>query len=257
MSGICGNVLVTGSNRGLGLELVRQLAESPSPPLQIFAGCRDPNGPRAQDLRELAQKHQNIIIIKLDTSSEASISEASKAIGPKLKDGCLNLLINNAGVNIPGALADTGEKEMVDVFVTNVVGPMLIAKEFLPYLQKAASQSVQHTGMSCRKSAVINVSTLLSSIEKCHETFTMAPMYPYRASKAALNMLTRCLAEDFKKDGILVMALHPGWVKTDMGGPQAPLLVVDSAKGMLKVISSLTEKDTGTLLDWEGKSIPW
>ncbi|KTF75164.1 hypothetical protein cypCar_00042131 [Cyprinus carpio] len=113
-----------------------------------------------------------------------------------------------------------------------------------------------HGCPTCR-SAIINVSTLLSSITTCPENFSVSPMYPYRVSKAALNMLTRCLAEDLKKDGILVMSLHPGWVQTEMGGPKAPLTTAESISGMMKVITSLTEKDTGTLLDWEGKNIPW
>ncbi|KTG43018.1 hypothetical protein cypCar_00004965 [Cyprinus carpio] len=202
-SRICDSVLVTGSNRGIGLELVRQLADSPLPPVQIFAGCRDPNGPRSQDLQELAQKHHDVItVVQLDTTSPTSIAEASKLVEAKLKGKGLNLIINNAGVNIPGSLVETGKQEMVDVFTTNVVGPMLIAK-------------------------------------------------------AALNMLTCCLAEDFRKDGILVMSLHPGWVQTEMGGPEAPLTTLESISSMLKVITSLTEKESGTLLDWEGKNIPW
>ncbi|XP_028814552.1 uncharacterized protein LOC114767150 [Denticeps clupeoides] len=256
-SGMCGSILVTGSNRGIGLELVRQMAESPSPPSQIFAGCRNPDGPNAKDLKELAQRHQKLItIVCLDTSSESSVREAAKQVGSRLNNGALNLLINNAGINVPGTLSESGQKEMVDVFVTNTVGPMLVSKEFLPYLKKAAAQ-LGSQEMSCRKSAVINISTLLSSIEKCHTNFAFAPMYPYRVSKAAVNMLTRCLAEDLKSDGILVTAIHPGWVQTDMGGSQAPLPAEDSVKGMLKVFANLTEKDAGNLLDWEGNPIPW
>uniref|UniRef100_A0A8C2A9R9 C-factor n=1 Tax=Cyprinus carpio TaxID=7962 RepID=A0A8C2A9R9_CYPCA len=252
-SRICDSVLVTGSNRGIGLELVRQLVDSPTPPVQIFAGCRDPNGQRSQ-----VRNHANTIQKSLTyTTSPTSIAEASKLVETKLKGKGLNLIINNAGVNIPGSLAETGKQEMVDVYTTNVVGPMLIAKDFHPLLCKAAAQFPHQTSMSCSRSAIINVSTLLSSIKRCPENFSVSPMYPYRVSKAALNMLTRCLAEDLKKDGILVMSLHPGWVQTEMGGPKAPLTTAESISGMMKVITSLTEKDTGTLLDWEGKNIPW
>ncbi|KAJ8417916.1 hypothetical protein AAFF_G00227590 [Aldrovandia affinis] len=254
----CNSVLVTGSNRGIGLELVRQLAESANPPSQIFAGCRDPAGPRAKDLNDLAQKHsKRITIFPLDTADPVSIKEASRVVGSKLADGSLNLLINNAAINGPRTLQETGLKEMVEGYVTNVVGPMLIVKEFLPFLQRAAAQPGSGAGRSCSMPAIINVSTLLASMEKCHETFSLAPMYSYRTSKAALNMLTCCLAEDFKKDGILVTAIHPGWVQTDMGGPEAPVATVDSVSGMLRVISSLTAKHSGTLLDWEGNRIPW
>ncbi|XP_015249000.1 PREDICTED: C-factor-like [Cyprinodon variegatus] len=111
--------------------------------------------------------------------------------------------------------------------------------------------------MSCRRSAIINISTLLSSMEKCSETFQAAQMYPYRTSKAALNMLTCCQAEDLKDHKILVTAIHPGWVRTDMGGDQAPLTTQDSVAGMLDVMSTLTGRHTGLLLDWEGNVIPW
>ncbi|XP_065138761.1 C-signal [Paramisgurnus dabryanus] len=257
-SRICDSVLVTGSNRGIGLELVRQLVDSNLRPIKIFAGCRHPNEPKAQQLQELAQKHQDVItVIQLDINDPDSITKALKLVEAKLKDKGLNLIINNAGVNIKRSLADTGKSEMVQVFSTNVVGPMLVAKDFHPLLCKAANQFPHETSMSCSRSAIINVSTYVSSITLCPTNFSTAPMYAYRVSKAALNMLTRCLAEDFKKDGILVMALHPGWVQTEMGGSTAPLTTAESVKGMLEVITSLTEKDSGTLLDWKGESIPW
>ncbi|XP_061102896.1 C-signal-like [Conger conger] len=246
------SVLVTGSNRGIGLELVRQLAELATSPSQIFAGCRDPEGPRSKALQDLAQKHSNLnTVIPLDTTDPVSIKEASQVVRRKLGDGSLSLLINNAGLYIPGNLQETGMKEMVDVYATNVVGPMLVAKEFLPYMQRASALP------GSQMPVIINVSSIMSSIEKCHERFSKSPAYAYRTSKAALNMLTRCMAEELKKDGILVTALHPGLVKTDMGGPQAHLTVVESVSGMLRVISSLTSEHSGTLLDWEGKGIPW
>uniref|UniRef100_A0A665WAR9 Zgc:158868 n=2 Tax=Echeneis naucrates TaxID=173247 RepID=A0A665WAR9_ECHNA len=111
--------------------------------------------------------------------------------------------------------------------------------------------------MSCRRSAIINISSVISSIEKCPETFAAAPMYPYRISKAALNMLTRCQAEDFSRHNILVTAIHPGWVRTEMGGQQAPLTPEDSVLGMLIVMSSLRNKHSGMLIDWQGNTIPW
>ncbi|KAA0714939.1 L-xylulose reductase [Triplophysa tibetana] len=261
---ICHSVLVTGSNRGIGLEIVRQLVDSPSGPVKIFASCRDPDGPRTEELQELAQKHQDVITVvqlvknfSLDICSSASIKEALKLVENEVQEKGLNLIINNAGVNIPGSLADTEKSMMVDVYTSNVVGPMMVAKDFRALLCKAAAQFSHQTSMSCKRSAIINVSTLLSSITICPENFSLAPMYPYRVSKAALNMLTRCLAEDLKKDGILVMALHPGWVQTEMGGSEAPLTAAESVKGMLEVIANLTEKETGTLLDWKGNSIPW
>ncbi|KAM6946370.1 C-signal-like [Aplochiton taeniatus] len=259
-----GNVLVTGANRGIGLELVRQLAHNSEPSDRIFAGCRHPDGPRAQALTELAQMFPQLItIVKLDVSDPACISEAVEFVGFKLASNGLNLLINNAAVNIPAkpaTLASTGVEEMMESFKVNVVGPFLLTKELLPLLQRAAGQRSGQggsQGMSCARSAVINVSTFLSSIEKCPETFSRAQMYPYRTSKAALNMLTRCLAADQREQGILVTAIHPGWVLTDMGGAEAPLPPQDSVRGMLSVMSSLDDRHSGALLDWCGNGIPW
>ncbi|KAF7650611.1 hypothetical protein LDENG_00122970, partial [Lucifuga dentata] len=218
-----------------------------------------------QALRELAARHSGkITLLKLDVSDEDSICAAVQAVNGHIGASGLNLLINNAAVNKPAApakLCDTSKKDMMDVYNTNMAGPFLLAKMFLPLLQRAADTHSPGKGkgdeMSCRRSAIINISTFISSIQKCPETFHFAHMYPYRTSKAALNMLTRCLAEDFKKNQILVTGLHPGWVQTDMGGKHAPLTTQESVLGMLSVMSSLSSKDSGMLLDWEGNRIPW
>lgn len=266
MSGeLFGNILVTGSSRGIGLELVSQLARQVE--THLYACCREPEGSRAQALRDLAAQHPGkISIIRLDTSDEDSISAAVQAVSQQIGDGGLNLLINNAAVNEPGSpapLSATEKKHMMEVYETNVAGPFLLAKMFLPLLQRAAERGSPDNDndkghkLSCRRSAVINMSSLISSIEKCPENFFRAQMYPYRISKAALNMLTRCQAEDFKKHNILVTAVHPGWVRTDMGGEQAPLTSQESVFGILRLLSSLGDKDCGKLLDCQGNSIPW
>ncbi|KAI3371784.1 hypothetical protein L3Q82_024336, partial [Scortum barcoo] len=221
-----GNIFVTGTNRGIGLELVKQLAEKTGDNGHIYACCRAPEGTGAETLRDLAAQYPGkITIIKLDMSDEDSISAAVQAVSKQIGDGGLNLLINNAAINkptLPAPMSATGKKDMMEVYETNVVGPFLLAKMFLPLLQRAASpDKAKDNKMSCNRSAIINVSTLASSIEKCPENFPIAQMYPYRTSKAALNMLTRCQAEDFKIHNILVTAIHPGWVRTEMGGEQS------------------------------------
>ncbi|XP_041852323.1 C-factor [Melanotaenia boesemani] len=260
-----GNILVTGTNRGIGLELVKQLAEKTGKEAHIYACCRDPEGTRAEALRQLTSQYPGkITLIKLDVADEGSISAAVQAVSERIGSVGLNLLINNAGINTPASpasLVATRKKDMMEVYETNVVGPFILSKMFLPFLQRAAercSTDKDNSGeMSCRRSAIINISSNISSIEKCPETFSMAQMYAYRASKAALNMLTRCQAEDFKINNILVTAIHPGWVRTEMGGEQAPISPQDSVLGVLSVISSLSNKDSGMLLDWEGNMIPW
>ncbi|XP_029909907.1 uncharacterized protein LOC115360871 isoform X2 [Myripristis murdjan] len=200
----------------------------------------------------------------LYTSDEDSVTAAVQVVGERVTASGLNLLINNAAINKPASpalLSATSKADMMEVFETNVAGPFLLAKKFLPHLQRAAESSspLNYSGgqMSCRRSAIINMSTLVSSIEKCPQNFHIVQMYPYRTSKAALNMLTRCLAEDFRKHSILVTGVHPGWVITDMGGKEAPMTPQQSVLGMLSMMSSLSDKDSGKLVDWMGNQIPW
>ncbi|XP_030059509.1 uncharacterized protein LOC115470456 isoform X2 [Microcaecilia unicolor] len=153
-------------------------------------------------------------------------------------------------------LESVDEKDLLHVYTTNVVGPMLVTKAFLSLLKKAA-QAVPQAEMSWHKAALINISSITSSIDKAIETFSLFPVLSYRCSKAALNMLTRCQSVVYKEDGILCTAIHPGWVKTDLGGPQAQLTVDESVHGVLKVLCALSKKHNGILVDWEGNTIPW
>ncbi|TFJ96610.1 C-factor [Platysternon megacephalum] len=130
-----------------------------------------------------------------------------------------------------------------------------LAQEFLPLLKRAAEKAGKE-GLSCSKAAIINMSTKVGSIELCFKVLEI-PMFPYRASKAALNMVTRCLAAELKDSGILCTAIHPGWVKTDMGTEKAPLTVECSVQGILSVLAGLSQATTGVFLDWEGKCLPW
>ncbi|XP_050760013.1 C-factor-like [Gymnogyps californianus] len=249
-------VLLTGSNRGIGLELVKQLLGASRPPAWIFATCRDPEGPRAQELRDLASKHPNLVLVKLDVANPSAVIDAAKIVEGKLNGTGLNLLINNAGIYTPTASLETVDaEEMIRMYKTNAVGPMLMAQAFLPLLKKAARESTEK-GLSCSKAAIVNISTVMGSIEKTPESF-FKPVISYRCSKAALNMLTKCQALTYGEAGILCVALHPGWVKTDMGSQEADLTVDTSVRGLLSVLPILSEKHSGTLLNWEGKAIPW
>ncbi|XP_055674612.1 C-factor-like [Falco peregrinus] len=249
-------VLLTGANRGIGLELVKQLLRAPRPPAWIFATCRDPEGPRAQELRDLASKHPNLVLVKLDVANPSAVTAAAKVVEGKLNGAGLNLLINNAGIYTPTASLEMVDAEdMIRTYKTNAVGPMIMAQVFLPLLKKAARDSTEK-GLSCSKAAIINISTILGSIEKTPESF-FHPVISYRCSKAALNMLTKCQALTYGEAGILCVALHPGWVKTDMGTQEADLTVDTSVRGLLSVLPILSEKHSGTLLNWEGKAIPW
>ncbi|KAM4017995.1 C-signal-like [Anomaloglossus baeobatrachus] len=249
-------ILITGCNRGIGYELVRQLIEQRNPPKQIFATCRDPSSHQNKKLIELATKYPKVIVIKLESTDANSINEAVKEVEKHLNGAGLNLLINNAGIMPDSTLESADSADFSNVYNTNVIGPFLLSKALLPFLKKAAVEHHQKP-FSCGKSAIINVSTLLGSIEKTPETFAVFPMLSYRCSKAALNMLTQCQSVGYKSSGILCTALHPGWVQTDLGGPHAPLTVEQSVEGIVKVLGSLSEKHSGILVSWEGNVIPW
>ncbi|KAM4614270.1 C-signal-like [Discoglossus pictus] len=248
------SVLVTGSNRGIGLELVKKFLSRAQPPEQIFATCRDPDGPRAEELKNLASKHPNLVLVQLDATDATSIKEAVTTVETHMKDSGLNLLINNAGVMTHVDLETVDSDDMVNVYKTNVVGPLIVTQAFYPLLKKSALIHAQEP-LGCQKAAVVNVSSLLGSIDLMFNP--VLQVVSYRISKAALNMLTRCQAEGYKKDGILCTALQPGWVKTDMGTDRAPLTTDESVTGIMKVLNSLSEKQNGILFGYDGNSVPW
>ncbi|XP_048814032.1 C-factor-like [Lagopus muta] len=252
------SVLVTGANRGIGLGLVRHLLALPNPPEWVFATCRDPKGQRAQELQKLASKHPNLVIVPLEVTDPASIKAAAASVGERLKGSGLNLLINNAGIAKIHSIDNETLKDMAEVYTTNTIAPLLLSQAFLPLLKKAAQGSTG-SGMSCSKAAIVNISSIGGSIKEMF-SWDITNCVSYRCSKAALNMLTRCQSMGYREHGILCLAFHPGWVQTDMGnssGHTAPLTVDASVGGMLKVLSKLSEKDSGSFLDWEGNVVAW
>ncbi|XP_070617763.1 C-signal-like [Erythrolamprus reginae] len=271
------SVLVTGSNRGLGLELIQHLARKNSPPKWIFATCRDPAGSGAQDLKNLAAKNPQIVLITLDTTDPSSIKAAAAKVTNCLKGAGLNLLINNAGIiNISNLETETPES-MAEIYRTNVIGPMMVVQAFLPLLRKAAHESPLE-GMNCSKAAIINISSQAGSITSVFE-WQWSHIIGYRCSKSALNMLSKCQSLYLAKDEILCVALHPGWIQTDMArsmlrtapysgvaslmcsygdGQGSPSLTTEqSLQAILKTLGRLSEKNTGTFVNWEGILIPW
>ncbi|NXW50369.1 DHB2 dehydrogenase, partial [Nyctiprogne leucopyga] len=210
------SVLVTGANRGIGLGLVQQLLGLPKPPQWVFAGCRDPKGQRAQDLRNLASKHPNLVIIPLEVTDPASIKAAAAKVEEQLGGSGLNLLINNAGIAKWNTLDTETLEDMTQIYTTNTVGPLLVSQAFLPLLKKAA-QGSPGSALSCSKAAIINMSSSGGCISSPYG-WDLMQVVSYRCSKAALNMLTKCQSLGYRDHGVLCAALHPGWVQTDMGG---------------------------------------
>ncbi|XP_036423303.1 C-factor-like [Colossoma macropomum] len=251
------SILITGANRGLGLEMVRQLVEGPCTAQKIFAGCHSPQGPQSKALQDLAEKYPDIItVVPLDTTDPSSIKESAKMVGSQVGDKGLNVLVNNAGVLAHGKMQDTSADDMLCAFTTNVIGPMSVTKEYLPYLRVAARSSGE-PGMSCCKAAVINISSRLGSMSSIPQLYSIFPAFSYSISKAGLNMLTVYAALELRKDEILCTALHPGWVRTDTGGEQASMEAKQSVEALLKVMSSLNEQHHGGFLDYAGNTVPW
>uniref|UniRef100_UPI00358E4622 C-signal-like isoform X2 n=1 Tax=Myxine glutinosa TaxID=7769 RepID=UPI00358E4622 len=185
------------------------------------------------------------------TDEQSIATMANKVEGMVGKTG-LDLLVNSAAVLERGSLSSVSSQGMNHTFQTNVVGPLLITKALLPLLHLATKEHPPGSpGV-----AIVNISGILGSMEEISKN-NDSMGYSYPISKAALNMLTRCLMIDLKDTGILTVALHPGWVRTDMGGPKARISVEESVAQLCTVISSLSSADNGAFLDFRRKLLPW
>ncbi|XP_069134899.1 C-signal-like [Argopecten irradians] len=243
-------ILITGANRGLGLEFVRQIVCFSTPPKYLFATCRNPES--ATILNEIAKSHSCVKVLKLDVCDFSSYKNLKENISTMLEGEGLNLLVCNAGIFNRIGFEDTTPEMMTAMYTTNVIAPMTLAQTFAPLLKLAAQKLPEET-KSWRKATILNMSSDLGSVGMNDN----GGCYPYRASKAALNMVTKTQSIDLKADGILTVAVHPGWVQTDMGGQSAPVTPTESIKGMLSVVSNLSEESSGRLFDFEGELMPW
>jgi len=241
------SVFITGCNRGIGLELVKHLADRTQ---HLFAACRKPD--EADELKKLAEVHNHLIVLELDVTDQKQIEACVATISEVVGDDGLNCLINNAGY-FPRVNLETVTSEILKrTYAINTIAPAMIVKACLPLLRKA-SAACSHGNMSVSRSAILNMSSKMASITDN----TSGGSYAYRMSKAALNMLTKNLSIELKADHILAVILHPGWVQTDMGGPNALISTTKSVEEMLKMTSGFTEKDSGAFYGWNGENIPW
>jgi NAD(P)-dependent dehydrogenase (short-subunit alcohol dehydrogenase family) len=229
-------IVITGANRGLGLGLARQYAARGE---RVFAGCRSPE--RAAELKELAAEYPaQVTILPLDVADEGSITQSAAIVADETD--ALNLLFNNAAIGSGGETVKNFQADdALHIININAVGQILVAKHFVD-LVKLGSEP-----------AIVNVSSEAGSIANMNNFRS----YYYSASKSTLNMFTRALAADPDAEGITVIALHPGWVRTDMGGPEATLSVAESAEGILQVVAALSPYDNGKFYTWEGNECPW
>ncbi|KAK7080593.1 hypothetical protein SK128_002567 [Halocaridina rubra] len=248
---LSGKILITGSNRGLGLEFVNQLAKCNNSPEMIIATCRKPE--EAMDLQTLANTHKNIHVTKLDVANEASYGSFVDHVKDLVGSTGINLLVNNAGYAPKSTRINMVKwEQMQETLLINTIAPLMITKALLPLLTAAASKSCID-GFSVNKAAVINMSSVLGSIS----ANAQGGLYPYRASKAALNAITKSLSLDLQHQYILVASIHPGWVQTDMGGKNAPLTPQESISEIVKTLSKFNEEHNGGFYQYDGKQIQW
>ncbi|SDG48897.1 NAD(P)-dependent dehydrogenase, short-chain alcohol dehydrogenase family [Limimonas halophila] len=225
-----GTALITGASRGIGLAFARRLAADG---WRVHGCCRMPEKARAlKDVEGDVECH------RLDVTNGLHL----RALGRELADEPLDLLINNAGIFGPrGGFGRIAYEDWLQVFDVNTLGPMRVAEAFVRHLERAESPKL------------INLSSRLGSIAENDSS----GWHLYRSSKAALNMVTKCMAIDLAPRGVVVAALHPGWVRTDMGGRSAPVVPDDSVDAMLATIDRLGTDDSGGFYASDGEPIPW
>ncbi|MEQ1635339.1 MAG: SDR family oxidoreductase [Methylococcales bacterium] len=228
-------VLITGANRGLGLEFCKQYAAEG---WHVIACCRDPQAATA--LMSLAGLHSRMAVFPLDVADFSAIDQLAEKLGTLN----LDVLINNAGVY--GDAKDQGFGELdyaswSKTLAVNVQAPVKMAEMFLPHLKRGD------------KKLLATVSSLMGSIADNSSGGSIL----YRSSKAAVNAAMKSIALDLKVQQIGVLILHPGWVKTDMGGSNAPLSAAESIKGMRQVIEGFSLAQSGSFIKYDGTSMPW
>jgi NAD(P)-dependent dehydrogenase (short-subunit alcohol dehydrogenase family) len=231
------SVLITGANRGLGLEFARQYSADG---WDVIATARNPK--QSEELNRLAQS-KKVSLQALDVTRDDSVKHLAEALNGTPVD----LLILNSAIftrdgNKLGALNFAGWRES---FETNVLGAMRVAQAL-----------IQNVAASKRRQ-IVAISTGMSSLGSLATTIGFGPAYQYRSSKAALNMAMSILAKDVEPQGISVLIFSPGWVQTDMGGPNAALTPEQSIAGMRKVLEANPMELTGKFLSYDGATWPW
>ena len=228
------SILITGTNRGIGLEFVKHYLKNNE---KVIATCRNRNS--AKDLLELKNTTSNLSLLELDVSKPNSIDEFTS----KIANQPIDTFINNAGVFGPRNIefGNFNAKEWLDVFKVNTIAPLLITQKILKNLRLGKDKKL------------VFISSKVGSIEDNTE----GGMYIYRTSKTALNQVIKSLSIDLKEENFIVVALHPGWVQTDMGGPNALIDTKTSVKGMTEAIDNLTSKNSGKFYNYDGSAIPW
>lgn len=233
------SILITGANRGLGLAFAKQYAAAG---WRVYAACRQPAD--AATLNAIAATtggatDSQLTVHELDVGDGDSVA----ALAAELDGQALDVLLNNAGIN-PGKKRGFGETDYdawQETLRINTCAPLRMVEAMIGNVA------------SSERKLIVCISSKMGSMADNSD----GGGYLYRSSKAALNAVVRSLSIDLAERSVTVMAFHPGWVSTDMGGHKAPLTPAASAHGMRQVIEKLTPADSGRFLDYEGSEIPW
>jgi len=224
------SVLITGANRGLGLEFARQYGAAG---WRVHAACRDPAAAAAS-----AGLSATVSWHRLDVADDGAIA----MLAAELAGAPLDLLINNAGINRnTGKFGASDSASWLETIRVNTIAPLHVAEALIGNL------------LLGQRKLIVHVSSKMASIAEN----ASGGDYAYRTSKAALNMLAKGMANDLRSRGVAVVVISPGWVATDMGGPAAPLQPAESVAGMRAVIDRLGLADSGSFFDWQGQILPW
>ena len=220
-------VLITGASRGIGLGLVRHYAAAG---WQVLACCRDPEAVDAPD---------DVELIALDVADDARIAGLADGLAGRPID----LLINNAGIYGPrdAVVGNVKPSDWLEVLRVNTIAPMMVTQALLPNIRAGEGK------------IIAIVSSKVGSIADN----SSGNSYIYRSSKTAVNQVSKSLSIDLRAEGITVVALHPGWVQTDMGGPNALISTETSIDGMTALLDRLTPDDSGKFFNYDGAEIPW
>lgn len=227
-------VLITGANRGIGLELVKAYAQRGE---HVIACCRDPLA--ARDLEDVA-KTADVDIRKVQVADRVSVAK----LASDLAGTPIDLLINNAGTGIP-ALEHQTVYEMdfdawAEAFAVNTMAPVRMMQALLDNLRASGN------------ARLVTISSQLGAL-----SLDLPYAYAYSSTKAAINKIMRLAAIDLAKDDISVCLIHPGWVRTDMGGPTADLSPEESVRGIVNVIDTLRPETSGSFWKWNGEPHDW
>lgn len=230
------NILITGSNRGLGLEWVRQYA---SEGCRVFAACRHPC--EANDLQSLVDKHDKVSIHRMDVTKPDEIN----ALAVDLLEQPIDILINNAGIYLEKywdvGLRKLNYQDWIKTFEVNTLGPVRVTEAFMDNIARSSRRQVVVT------------STHMASIADIAEPGA----YYYRSTKAALNAVMEGLSHELEEKKVGLLILHPGHVQTRMGGGGTSLMPPESVRGMRALVDQFTMKNTGRFFRYDGLEMPW